>query len=376
MIAKIVEMKKTWMPGPAGWLLWLIAAAFACMLAVMLLMPNKVVETVSTAAADSAPDSKTVLQTNLSGSTGESGGVTTGKESLSGGQDSGAPGSGTDVVETPPADTTGTGESPDPQTPGSAVDGIVPEQPTDGQEQPGNSVPGTETPNPQENTEPGAGIGVQPPVTGREDIETDENGFVKQVALTFDDGPDAKYTQQVLEILKEEEIKATFFLVGKQVKRYPEIVQQIVDEGHAVGNHSFDHANFSKLTRKDVETNIEETDQLIEEAIGQIPLLFRAPYGASSDILKQYLKENNRHLAGWNVDTRDWAGSKPEEIMEIVKTQAHQGPAKSGVIVLMHTFGGKGGKLDNTVEVLPDVIAYFKAAGYTFVTMEEMEDYK
>lgn len=208
--------------------------------------------------------------------------------------------------------------------------------------------------------------------SGAEAAQKDERGFVKRVALTFDDGPDTVYTRQVLDILHEQGVKGTFFLVGKQVKLHPEMVKEMVEEGHGVGNHSMDHADFAKLDKAQIKANIEKADRLIEEASGKAPSLFRAPYGSVSDPLKQFLKESGRKLAKWNVDTRDWSGVSPEAMMETVRLQSAEGAARNGVIVLMHSFGGKGGKLDNTIEALPQVIAYFKERGYTFVTMEQM----
>ncbi|SDE08264.1 Peptidoglycan/xylan/chitin deacetylase, PgdA/CDA1 family [Paenibacillus sp. UNCCL117] len=188
----------------------------------------------------------------------------------------------------------------------------------------------------------------------------------KRVALTFDDGPDAKYTPAVLDILKEHGVKATFFVVGDQVDKHPDILKRILDEGHAIGNHSLSHANFSKLTDEQMDREIEEADRRLLRIAGDVPRLFRAPYGAAPDRLKERLKAADRTLVGWTVDTRDWAGTSPSEIMALVRKQT-----KPGGIILMHSFGGRKGDLSNTLEALPKVIDYLKTEGYALVSVPE-----
>lgn len=187
----------------------------------------------------------------------------------------------------------------------------------------------------------------------------------KYVALTFDDGPDLKYTTAILDILKDKGVKATFFVVGQQVGKYPEVMKRIVDEGHAVGNHSYNHPNMKKLDRAKIEKEIDDTDALIYKAIGFNTDLFRAPYGAVSDTLKDVMKKKERHLIGWNIDTRDWDGTSPAEMRAMIKDEA-----KAGSIILMHSFGGK--HIQNTVEALPGIIDDLKEMGFTLATINEM----
>lgn len=190
---------------------------------------------------------------------------------------------------------------------------------------------------------------------------------VKRAALTFDDGPDDKFTPAVLNILKEYQVKATFFVVGKQVKKNPEMLRRIYEEGHAIGNHSFDHPDFSKLSSTRLEAEINQADQAIQDAAGITTPLFRAPFGALSEPLKKYLKATGRSLVKWTVDTRDWTGAPSEEILHAVQKQT-----KPNGIILMHSFGGKNGDLSNTVEALPKVIRYLQDQGYTLVTVPEL----
>lgn len=190
----------------------------------------------------------------------------------------------------------------------------------------------------------------------------------KQIALTFDDGPDTKYTPKILDILKQHKVKATFFLVGRQIDLHPDIVKRIVDEGHVIGNHSWGHQQLNKLNAEDIKHDLDKTDQLFQKILGTAPKLFRAPYGAVSDTLKDEVKSSGREMIGWSVDTRDWAGESPEDMMKTVRRQ--MGP---GGIVLMHSFGGKNGKLDNTVELLPKLIRELQDDGYSIVTVPELE---
>lgn len=188
----------------------------------------------------------------------------------------------------------------------------------------------------------------------------------KSVALTFDDGPDDKFTIQILDILKEYQIKATFFLVGKQIERYPDIVKRIFDEGHDIGNHTWGHKQLSQLKQAQALEEIRSTNELIESITGYPVYLFRAPYGDTSGPVMSWLQEENQHVIGWSVDTLDWNGTPADEIMNILKKQL-----KSGGIILQHSFGGKNSDLSNTIEALPQMIDYLVREGYRFSTVTE-----
>ncbi|REK74850.1 polysaccharide deacetylase family protein [Paenibacillus paeoniae] len=187
----------------------------------------------------------------------------------------------------------------------------------------------------------------------------------KRVALTFDDGPDLKYTTAILDILKEKGVKATFFVVGTQVEKYPEIMKRMEDEGHAIGNHSQSHKDLSKLGKSDILSQVSLADKALHDALGWTPTLFRAPYGAVSDTLKKVMKEQNRRLVGWTVDTRDWAGTSVADMREMIRKGT-----KANGIILMHSFGGK--HIRNTVDMLPGVIDDLQKMGYTMVTVDEI----
>lgn len=187
----------------------------------------------------------------------------------------------------------------------------------------------------------------------------------KTVAITFDDGPDYRYTPAILDILKENGVKATFFVVGTQVKREPQVLERIVKEGHAIGNHTFDHKDLTKLSKAQILKQMKDTDALIKQTVGFTPTMFRAPYGAVSSAVKQVMAEQKRQLVGWTVDTRDWAGTSPADMIAHISKET-----KPGGIILMHSFGSK--HIAGTVEALPEIIAALKQKGYSFVTADKL----
>lgn len=186
----------------------------------------------------------------------------------------------------------------------------------------------------------------------------------KLVALTFDDGPDGRFTPAILAILKASKIHATFFTVGIQVNHYGSMMKRIKADGHEIGNHSYSHKDLSKLDREQILSQIKQADVLINKQSGYVPRIVRAPYGAVSPLLRTIMKENHRDLIGWSVDTRDWAGSSVATMRANVNKNTHPGG-----IILMHSFGSK---LDNTVQLLPLIIKDLKNKGYTFVTVSEL----
>lgn len=193
-------------------------------------------------------------------------------------------------------------------------------------------------------------------------VESDEQ---KVIALTFDDGPDKRYTPAILDILKEKGVKATFFVVGLQVSKSPEVLERIVKEGHEIGNHTYNHKDLSKLGKDAILKEINAGDKAIKDAVGFVPVHFRAPYGAVSDTLKEILEKTGRHMIGWNIDTRDWAGTSVADMQQMIRTEA-----KPGGIILMHSFGGK--HIEHTVEALPGIIDDLTEMGYTFASIDEL----
>jgi peptidoglycan/xylan/chitin deacetylase (PgdA/CDA1 family) len=188
----------------------------------------------------------------------------------------------------------------------------------------------------------------------------------RAVALTFDDGP-GPYTPRVLDILKRHRVKGTFFLIGQQVSGGASTLRRALREGHALANHSWNHADLSgggmgQLTR---------TNRAIRRATGYTPCLFRAPYGAVSDLLIGQARDDGMLTIGWDVDPQDWArpGSGAIEAGGPASAARILGGTRSGSIVLMHDAGGPR---DQTVAALPNIIATLKRRGYRMVTVPEL----
>lgn len=188
---------------------------------------------------------------------------------------------------------------------------------------------------------------------------------VKNIALTFDDGPDLKYTPQILDILQEKQVKATFFVVGMQVNKYPEVLKRIEDEGHLVGNHSYYHPNFTKLSSDELAEEINNTDDKIFEVLGHVPTMVRPPYGSLNDEVKQQLHDMDKEIVLWNIDPRDWDGSSVEDMFDNIMDNA-----RDGGNILLHSFGSK--HVANTVKLLPLIIDKLTEEGYSFVTVDQL----
>jgi len=187
-----------------------------------------------------------------------------------------------------------------------------------------------------------------------------------QIALTFDDGPDNKYTPKILDILKQNNIKATFFVVGKNVKLYPNMLKLISSEGHAIGSHTYSHSDLNKLTTDQVRAEMTNNEDAIDAILGYHLKIMRPPYGLNSVQTIKTIADMGYKVIDWSVDTMDWAGTPPAKIMEYVAKQT-----KPGAIILHHCAPGKVG-LDNTINVLPNEIATLKAKGYEFITVPEL----
>jgi peptidoglycan/xylan/chitin deacetylase (PgdA/CDA1 family)/predicted small secreted protein len=189
----------------------------------------------------------------------------------------------------------------------------------------------------------------------------------REVALTFDDAPDDVFTPRVLDVLKREGVKATFFCVGNRIEAHPDVMRRIVAEGHVVGNHSYSHANLPKLSDKRFREEIRKTDRLIRQYTGYTPSFVRPPYGNISEGQIKWLAGNKRKVVNWNVDSLDWKNLGSDEVATNIL--AH---VKPGSIVLQHAAGGTGEDLSGTIEALPKVIAKLREDGVQFVTVDQL----
>lgn len=190
---------------------------------------------------------------------------------------------------------------------------------------------------------------------------------VKRVALTFDDVPDPRFTPQILDILKEYGVKATFFVNGQRVLNHPKLAKRIHDEGHVIGNHSFTHPDFNKISMSAFISEIKKTEQSIFPITGYNPKLIRPPYGEITEEQLIWAAEHKYQIVNWNVDSLDWKGLKKGEVLKNILAGI-----KPGAIVLQHGGGGYGSKLQGTIEALPEVIKALKNQGYELVTVPEL----
>lgn len=193
------------------------------------------------------------------------------------------------------------------------------------------------------------------------------NTTKKLVAITFDDGPEAFYTPQILDILKEKGVPATFFVVGNQVRMFPEEMKRIVSEGHGIANHTWKHPDLRKVWTSKVREEIRSTQAEMERVVGKKPDLFRPPYGAFTKADVAVFNELGMRNIMWSVDTLDWSGLSGEEIVKIVQQKI-----APGGIILQHNFQTHARLLDGTVEALPLFIDDLQAKGYKFVTLQTL----
>ncbi|ADL06816.1 polysaccharide deacetylase family protein [Thermosediminibacter oceani] len=189
---------------------------------------------------------------------------------------------------------------------------------------------------------------------------------VKMVALTFDDGPDSVYTPQILDVLKEQNVKATFFLVGKRAELFPDVVRRMVREGHVVGNHTWSHPNIIKMNNEDMVREILRAEETLSKLTGYRPALFRSPYGSIDEARVKEIAKLNYKVIAWSVDSLDWKSLTAEQ----VKTNILEN-VREGSIILQHSAGG-GEDLSGSVAALKDVIVTLKKEGYRFVTIPEL----
>jgi peptidoglycan/xylan/chitin deacetylase (PgdA/CDA1 family) len=189
----------------------------------------------------------------------------------------------------------------------------------------------------------------------------------KQVALTFDDVPDIRFTPQLLDVLKRYEIKATFFIVGYRAQNHPDLVRRMVREGHALGNHSYNHALMTKTTLPKFEKQIMRTQSIIRSLTGQAPKYYRPPYGEINEEQLRWAERHGFTVVNWDVDSLDWKGLSASEVAGNIIPAV-----KPGSIVLQHGGGGKGQDLSGTIEALPKIIEQLRSQGYSFVTIPEL----
>ena len=182
----------------------------------------------------------------------------------------------------------------------------------------------------------------------------------KVVALTFDDGPNPATTNQALDTLSKYGIKATFFVLGKNVSGNEEILKRMKADGHVIGNHSWSHPVLSKLSLDEAKKQITDTEDALTKVLGSSSKLMRPPYGAITDDIRNSL---DLSFIMWDVDSLDWKNKNEASILTEIQREV-----KNGSIILMHDIHAE------TVHALPKVIDYLKGQGYDFVTIPDLLD--
>jgi len=179
--------------------------------------------------------------------------------------------------------------------------------------------------------------------------------------LTFDDGPDRACTPVLLDLLREHHAHASFFLVGRQVARHPELVQRMVDEGHRLGNHSYTHPSFGKLSLARQLEEIDATDRLLAAFDGVRQHRFRPPRGVFSLALTLHSAARGRNLTYWSYNSMDYLRRPPAELIKRMR----EVPPRPGEVILMHDDG------DCSIRVLETLLGEWKAAGFRFCALPQ-----
>lgn len=190
------------------------------------------------------------------------------------------------------------------------------------------------------------------------------SGGEKKIALTFDDGPHRTKTAQILALLEEYNVKATFFVVGSNARSYPDIIRAEIEGGHELGNHTFYHSCLSKCSGERIRAEISQTEDSLMEIAGYQPKLFRPPEGAYSHKVVEIATSMDYSIILWTVDTRDWAKASTAQIVANVSANVREGS-----IILFHDFTVSG---THTVDALKILIPKLLSEGYEFVTVSEL----
>lgn len=181
---------------------------------------------------------------------------------------------------------------------------------------------------------------------------------VKKIALTFDDGPHPYYTEQLLDGLKERGVKATFFVTGEHAKLHPDIIKRMQEEGHLIGNHTYNHIQLKSNNRDEFKNQLIQTNKVIEEITGEEVQYVRPPYGTWD---KNFEEELNMFPVLWTVDPLDWCSTNVACIAEKVVDKAEEND-----IILMHDY------YESSVTAALSIVDELLEEGFAFVTVEEI----
>ncbi len=201
------------------------------------------------------------------------------------------------------------------------------------------------------------------------------NSTERLVALTFDDGPSAQWTPRILDALKRAGIKATFFMLGKHVEQYPEIARQVAEEGHEIGNHTYDHHVLIYYKMDELENEIKKAEQVIREATGVTTKYFRPPKAWLTQAEKDKINGLGYKIVLWSLNSKDWVNFDDKYIVRYISRHI-----RPGDIILFHdsggVFGTEGGNRDETIKTIPQLAKKLRQMGYRFVTISELLEAK
>jgi peptidoglycan-N-acetylglucosamine deacetylase len=183
----------------------------------------------------------------------------------------------------------------------------------------------------------------------------------KAIAITFDDGPHEK-TSEVLDVLSKFKAKGTFFCIGKQIEKHPEILKRIISEGHVVGNHSYSHSNQNGFfSTQKIVSEIEQTNTLVFQLVNKKIRLFRPPFGVTNPNIARAVAKTNQIIIGWNIRSLDTVIENENTILERIKNKV-----KPGAIILLHDTSAK------TVSVLEQLLLFLQSESYEMVTVDDL----
>lgn len=187
----------------------------------------------------------------------------------------------------------------------------------------------------------------------------------KVVALTFDDGP-TENVDQILPLLDQYKAKATFFLIGNDIEKHPEEAKKLVEAGHQIGNHTYSHKRMVLKSPSFIKEEIEKTDELIRKSGYKGEIDFRPPYGKKLAGLPYYLNKHNRETIMWNSEPETYYTSVDDKVNNVVKN------IKPGSIILLHPMYDQ---TDGTIQVIEGILRELTNEGYTFVTVDKLQEY-
>ncbi len=179
-----------------------------------------------------------------------------------------------------------------------------------------------------------------------------------KIALTFDDGPHPFYTEQLLDGLKERGVCATFFVTGAHAKLHPDVIERMQEEGHLIGNHTYNHIQLTKENREIFKQELIQTNEILEEITGEEVVYVRPPYGSWD---KSFEKELNMFPVLWTIDPLDWCSTDAAAVTERIVSKAQENG-----IILMHDY------YETSVTAALQAVDALSEAGYTFVTVDEI----